>query len=182
MPDTPTSPSRLRVADLSPKRATPFDYRPDERECGELAAALALSSLRKARLHGSIRPVGRGDWSLRARVAASVAQPCGITLDPVRMRIDEPVDRVYVADWAEPEGGDEEMPEDDSVEPLRAWIDLSSVFAEALSLALPDFPRADGASFGDLQVAPPGAKPIASEPPRPFAMLAALKKRIETGD
>ena len=42
----------------------------------------------------------------------------------------------------EPEGGEVEMPQDDATEALGDTIDLHGLFAEALALALPDFPRA----------------------------------------
>ena len=47
-----------------------------------------------------------------------------------------------------PDGDEVEMPEDDTVEPMPEVIDLAEVAAEALALALPLYPRAPGADFG----------------------------------
>jgi uncharacterized metal-binding protein YceD (DUF177 family) len=74
-----------------------------------------------------------------------------------------------------------EIPEDDTVEPLGAIIDTGAVMVEALALALPLYPRAEGAELGDLTVAPPGAEPIARAA-NPFAALSALRDRTPGED
>jgi uncharacterized metal-binding protein YceD (DUF177 family) len=85
--------------------------------------------------------------------------------------------RRYLADWVEPEAEESEVPEDDSVEPLTEVIDAGAVLAEALALALPPYPRAPGAEFGELTAAAPGAEPLTDEKLRPFAGLAELMKK-----
>ena len=71
------------------------------------------------------------------------------------------------------------MPEDDEAEPLPAVLDLSEVMQEALALALPAFPRAEGVELGEAVYTEPGAEPMTEEKVKPFAGLAALKKRME---
>ncbi|NBT33687.1 MAG: DUF177 domain-containing protein, partial [Rhodobacteraceae bacterium] len=105
-----------------------------------------------------------------------------VTLDPVTTRIDESVTRSYVAEMPEIEPGEVEMPEDDTVDPLPVTLDLTEVMIEALALALPAFPRAEGAELGSLVVTAPGLTPMTDEVARPFAGLGALKKALEKKD
>jgi uncharacterized metal-binding protein YceD (DUF177 family) len=99
----------------------------------------------------------------------------------VTTRIDEAVERRFLAHWSEPEPGSEtEMPEDDSVEPLGAEIDPVAVMEEALAMALPDYPRAEDAELGDAVFSEPGAEPLTDEAAHPFAALAKLKKDKES--
>jgi uncharacterized metal-binding protein YceD (DUF177 family) len=101
----------------------------------------------------------------------------------VRTRVDEAVERRYRAgEGTEQPDGEIEMPEDDSIEPLPAVIDLAEVFREALSLALPLYPRADEAAPVDLAVTEPGAAPIGDAVVKPFSGLAALRRRLDGND
>jgi hypothetical protein len=54
-----------------------------------------------------------------------------------------------------------------------------AVLAEALALALPDYPRAPGAELGQAVFAEPGIEPLRDEALRPFAGLAAFKDRLK---
>lgn len=171
----------VRVARLDARKERAFDLQPDAAQRAEIAACLGLDGLRKFRFHGTLRPLGKHDWSLEAQLGATVVQPCALTLAPVVTRIDEAVARRYLTDMPEPAGLEIEMPEDDSAERLGAEIDLSAVALEALSLALPSFPRAEGAELPEMPAtaSPPGATPLEEERPKPFAVLAALKDRLD---
>ena len=107
---------------------------------------------------------------------AEVVQPCTITLEPVTTRIKETVTRHYLADMPEPEGDEIEMPEDDTLETLTDIIDVGQVMTEALALALPLYPRAEGAELGVTVFAQPGVDPLTDEAMRPFAKLADILK------
>lgn len=167
----------LRRAALPQRKPTRFDLQPDAAERAALAQALGLLDLPEVRLKGELTPSGRADYALTAQLEAQVVQPCIITAEPVATRLSEAVTRRYVSDWQAPEAEEIEMPEDDSVEPLGEVIDLGHVLTEALSLALPLYPRAEGAEFGSQQVAEPGAEPLTEEKMRPFAGLADLLKK-----
>jgi uncharacterized metal-binding protein YceD (DUF177 family) len=183
VPDAPRAFSHpLRVAQLPARKPLRFDLAPDAPARAALAAELGLIQLPKLRLKGQIMADGSRDFVLTARLEAEIVQPCIITLAPVPSRIAEDVTRRYVRDWQEPEADEVEMPEDDSIEPLPDVIDLGDVLAEALSLALPLYPRAEGAELGAVDHAPPGADPITDADLKPFAGLAALKQRLEGGD
>lgn len=153
-----------------------FRYQPDENALGTLKSTLELSALRKVRLEGVVTPIGDKDWSLEASLGATVVQPCVVTLDPVTTRIDQNITRRYVANLdPDPEGGETEMPEDDSVEPIPEVLDLAALLAEALAIALPDFPRADGAALETTVFTEPGKAPMQDEDTRPFAALKQLR-------
>lgn len=169
----------LRSATLSSRKPTRFDLRPDRKTRLWIAAQLGLIDLPAFRFTGELRPEGRHDFLLEASLTAEAVQPCSVTLAPVTARLVDQVRRRYLADWQEPEGDEVEMPEDDTQEPLPEVIDLALVAIEALELALPLYPRADGVELGEAVFAAPGTAPLKDEDLRPFAGLAALKARLD---
>jgi uncharacterized metal-binding protein YceD (DUF177 family) len=149
----PSATSRIRPTGARERAAVPFDIRPDGRTCAALAGELGLEALRKLRLAGELRPSGQQDWILDATLGATIVQPCGLTLAPVTTRIDEHVLRQYLAELDGLTGADEqEMPDEDN-EALPSALDLEAVMAEALSLAIPAFPRAEGAEIVPVRTA-----------------------------
>lgn len=149
-------------------------------ELAPIQSVLDLLGLRKLRFEGAVVPLGAQDWQLVGRLGATVVQPCTVTLAPVSTRIECAVERRYVAGWEEPETGSEtEMPEDDTVEALPRTLDLEAVMIEALSLALPEYPRAEGVDFAGAGVTEPGKAVMRDEDAKPFAGLAAFKARLE---
>ncbi|MEX5728471.1 uncharacterized metal-binding protein YceD (DUF177 family) [Rhodovulum iodosum] len=169
-------PHRVYPARLSQGKAHDFSIVPDAEARAALADRLGLSALRKLRFEGRLMPENRADWQLEGRLGATVVQPCTVTLDPVTTRIDETVVRRYRAGMAEPEGEEAEMPEDDTEEPLPEIIDLDRVMEEALALALPLYPRAEGADLGEAVFAAPGVAPMTDADAHPMAALAKLKR------
>ncbi|WP_096786037.1 DUF177 domain-containing protein [Rhodobacter sp. CZR27] len=167
----------FRVATLSAHRPTSFSVEPDAETQALVAALLGISAVRGMAFRGEIRPLGKRDFELEGRLAATVVQPCSITLTPVTTRIEETVTRRYLADYAMPEGEEVEVPEDDS-EPLPEVIDAGAVAVEALALALPLYPRAAGAELTEAAFGPPGAAPLGDADVKPFAGLADLRRRM----
>jgi len=169
----------LRLSALSRRGDHPVHLRPDGAARATLARDLGLLALRKLALRGTLTAEGREDWRFVGEMGATVVQPCVVTGEPVTTRLDAPVLRRYMARPPEPEGPEQEVPEDDSVEPLRALIDAGDILREALALALPDYPRSDqaGAEAPDGVIHSDSAK--AGDPgddrANPFAVLAALK-------
>ena len=172
----------LRLADLSARKTTRLLFEPESEARAAMAEELGLSELRKLRLEGTLTPMGKSDWRLTAHLGATVVQPCVVTLEPVVTRIEEPLERQYVSDYQDPEGAEVEMPEDDTTEPLPAAIDLAALAAEALALAVPAYPRADGAEAPEAVFAPPGVTPLRDADLNPFAGLAGLKDKLAKGD
>lgn len=161
-------------------RAAPhnFELVPEADDRASIAAELGADTVRKLRFEGQLYPIGKSDWRLQATLGATAVQPCGVTLAPVTTRIDVPVSRTYLADLPQPTGDELEMPEDDTVEPLPTSLDLRTIMIEALSLALPDFPRAPGVELGEAVFAAPGVTPMRDEDAKPLAGLAALRDKM----
>ncbi len=178
-PLSPLPSETLRFSDLANRDVTEIALTPSSADCSTVAAELEVSTLKKVSLRGSIRPEGKRDWVLNADLGATVVQPCVATLAPVTTRIDEKIMRRYLAHMPEPEGIEVEMPEDDSVEPLPAAVDLYEIMIEALALALPAFPRVHDAEALDVSVSEPGVNPMTDADAKPFAGLGALKAALE---
>jgi uncharacterized metal-binding protein YceD (DUF177 family) len=176
-PDT-SRPTRFRTGGLSPRKPTRFSYRPDVADRAQLAADLDFLALYALELIGEIRPVGRDELLLEATLTARVDQPCSVTLVPVPATVSEPVRRRYVAGLDVPEGEEVEMPEDDTVEPMPEVIDLVEIAVEALSLALPLYPRAPGAELGQAVHAGDGVAPLVDDDVKPFAGLKGLAAQL----
>lgn len=159
-------------------RPVTFDLSPDAEARAELAQSLGILGIRKLTFGGEVHPLGDVDIELEAKLGATVVQACVATLEPVVTRIDIIVLRRFVADLPEPEADEAEMPEDDTVEPLSQSIHLSDILSEALSLALPDFPRAADAPTMDFQATEPGKTPMSDDDAKPFAGLRSLRDKL----
>lgn len=171
----------LRVAALAARKPTRFDLKPDDATRAALATELEITAVHELRFKGELQPRGRSDWDLTGQLTAKVEQPCSVTLAPVITEISEPVRRRYLAEMPEPEGDEVEAPEDDTQEALPDVIDPGIVATEALALALPMYPRADGAALDEAVFAAPGVAPLKDEDLRPFAGLASLAQKLGTG-
>lgn len=172
--------SILRLSEMTDAR--PFELKPGPEARAALADALGVSAIRKLRFAGRVEPEGSRDWRLTAELGATVVQPCVVTFEPVTTRIDERVERRYVADLpALPDGDEIEMPEDD-MEPLPGALDIGEVMVEALSLSLPSFPRAEGVEPVEIAVSEPGVAPLSDADVRPFAGLKSLRDKLAGSD
>ena len=168
----------LRLAGEQSEQSFLLEPTADERTA--LAQELGISGIRKLRFEGVVTPDGSTDWRLDASLGATVVQPCVVTLDPVTSRLDTQVSRRFVRDMPDlTDAAEAEMPEDDSLEPLPETLDLYAVMSEALALALPDFPRADGVEPVEISVTEPGKKAMTDEDAKPFAGLAALRDTLK---
>ncbi|WP_457648756.1 YceD family protein [Profundibacter sp.] len=175
---------RLRVSTLDTRKPTAFELTPAAPARKKIAAQLELLELRKLRFTGDIRATGKADWTLEGTLGATVVQPCVVTLEPVTTRIDVPVLREFIDQFEQPAEEEEEIEisPDDNSEPLGSHIDLETVMIEALSLALPLYPRADGAELAESIYAPEGIQPMRDEDTKPFAGLASLRDKLEKGE
>lgn len=171
---------KICVAELSAHKPHRFNLCPDAPARAHLAQKLGIAGIRKLTFKGTLCADGKSDWRLEATLGATVIQPCVVTLAPVVTRIDKPAIHRFIAGLTTPEGEDEtEMPEDETLEPLAAEIDLGRAMAQALALALPDYPRRDGAALGTHEFAAPGVTPMTDEDARPFAGLADLRDKLD---
>lgn len=184
-PSAPQNPASLshpiRPSDLPQGRVVEIELVPDTSTLAAIAAELGLDGLRKMRLTGKLAPLGKHDWRFTGRMGATVIQPCVITLEPVTTRLEEDIERSWRA-ALEPETASEaEMPEDPGEEPLGEVIDLGMVALEALALAIPLYPQAEGASLKQVNFTEPGKQAMTDEDTKPFAGLAALKAALGSG-
>jgi uncharacterized metal-binding protein YceD (DUF177 family) len=161
----------LRLADPGQRQATRFELLPDAADRAAIAAYLGILGVQKLRFAGLLRPEGRKDWRLEGDLGATVVQESVVSLEEVATRIDERVERRYLADPGEPEADEAEMPEDDTIEALPQSLDLVEVMTEALALALPPYPRAEGEELGEVVVTETGAEPLTEERAKPFSAL-----------
>lgn len=167
---------RLATRSLSHRKPTRFRWQADAAARTALAQALDLQAVESLSLEGEILPEGRNDFRLEARLHANAVQSCVVTLAAVPAKVETVVLRRYLADLPQPTGEEVEIPEDDSQEPLPETIDLEAIAAEALALALPDYPRAPGAELGEAVYAEEGVAPLRDADLNPFAALAGLLK------
>jgi uncharacterized metal-binding protein YceD (DUF177 family) len=178
----------VRLSDLSNAREHSFTLVPSADDLKALRETLDLLGLKKLRFEGTLTPASKRDWQLTARIGATAVQACVATLEPVTTRIDAPVTRLYTSDFKDPalataENESEiEVPEDDSVEPIPLSLSLADVAVEALALALPDYPRAQGAELPETQFAQPGTNAMTDADTKPFASLKSLRDKLEKGD
>lgn len=174
--DNPEFPRVIELARLRDVPEYPFDISPSETEAAAIARLMDARSVRKMRFAGRLTPVSGGGWQLDGALGATVTQTCVVTLDPVNTRVDQKVRRLYLPNAA-PSGPDVILSadEDEEIDPLPDRLDLGLVAVEALALALPDYPRKEGASLADMGY---GEE---SETVKPFAALAALRDKLGGG-
>ncbi|WP_420863338.1 YceD family protein [Algirhabdus cladophorae] len=172
--------SKLVLSDLPNRKPTRFTFEPSAAVLAGLKAEFDLLDLTKLRLSGEIAPAGSTDWRLMAQLGATVTQTCVVTLDPVRTRLEEQVERFYTNNTPDLDISDEiEMPDDDTIESVPAVLDLAALATEALALALPQYPRAADAALDETNFTEPGKQAMRDEDTRPFAGLAGLRDQLQ---
>ncbi len=169
------------VERLRAHKAISFDESPSEGEAEAIRQTLGLRGLRKMRFAGALSPLGKRGWLVEGQLGASITQECVVTLEPVKTRIDSEVSIRFLPEAMIEDDTPEDVLEDD-VEPLGEIIDLGHVAVEALSLAMPDYPRVDTTEVVRITAEPEGAAPIKDEETKAFAGLAALRDKLESRD
>ncbi len=169
----------VALKELAKNRPYRFDLDLSD-QTADMARLLGIPAVAKPRFQGELRPRGKADWHLDGKIGATATMSCVVTGDPVQVRIDDVVSRTYTKALSniEYDVGETEMPEDDTVEALPDVLDLNAVFTEALSLALPDYVRKDGATLEQSVFTAPGIDPLTDEKMNPFSGLAALKDKL----
>ena len=180
-PSPPLPSQSYRSALVSGRKTLRFTFAPDASARAVIAQALGLIELPEFLFKGELAPLGRADVMLRAQLTALVVQPCSISLAPVRSKLSDTTEVRYQFDYVEPAADELEIPADDS-EPMPESIDVAAIGIEALTLALPLYPRARGADFTEAAFAAPGVEPLKSEDLKPFAGLAALADKLKKPD
>ena len=143
---------------------------PDAAARARIVKALDLASLDAFIAEMELVPSSSG-WRLSGRVRASLAQTCGITLEPLPLEIDTSF-MLTLAEAVEEDSGEIIITLDDESPDLieNGQIDLGQYAVEQLALRLDPFPRKPGAAF----VQPPEPAEIS-----PFAVLKRLRPSDE---
>ena len=159
VPNLPYSePVRLHQVPGGVKRT----LEPDAAARARIARALDLASLESFTAEMNLAPTAAG-WRLSGRVRASLAQTCGITLEPLPVEVDAPF-ALTLAEAVDEDSDEIVITLDDESPDLidDGQIDLGQYAVEQLALRLDPFPRKPGAEF----VQPPEPAEIS-----PFAIL-----------
>lgn len=180
---TPEFSRIVRVSSLNNTVDFEFDDVPTEDETNEMAALFDVVSIRKMRFQGVIAPFEDSGWLLEGKLGVSVSQNCVVTLERVRTRLDLHIRRIFTP-MADPDENEITLDasHNDEIEPLGKEIDLGLVAMEALALAIPEYPRVEGAELPESSFSPPETSDIEEEAPKPFAGLAALKEKLSNPD
>lgn len=147
---------------------------PDDAARARIARALDLATLESLEADLTLAP-SRAGWTLSGHVLAVAEQVCGITLEPLPVRIDERFSIELVEAAArEPDEVEIEVSLDDDAPDVveDGRIDLGQYAVEQFALALDPFPRKPGAEF----VQPEEPAEIS-----PFAVLKAFKAVDDNG-
>ena len=168
----------IRLSDVTTD--TSFSVSPTPETRAAITERLDILGVKKLTFNGRIAPEGASDWTLTAKLGATVSQSCVVTLEPVTTRIDETVIRRYLSEMPEmDEGSETEMPDDETAELAPVVLDLAAVMEEALALTLPPWPRKDGLDAVEMSVTEPGKTPLTEADVKPFAALKSLKDRMD---
>lgn len=167
VPSLPYSePVRLHQVGSGVKRT----LEPDAAARARIARALDLASLDSFTADIDLARTDAG-WRLSGRVRASLAQTCGITLEPLPLEVDAPFS-LTLAEAIDEDSDEIVITLDDESPDLieDGQIDLGQYAVEQLALRLDPFPRKPGAEF----VQPPEPAEIS-----PFAVLKQLRPSDE---
>jgi hypothetical protein len=136
-----------------------------------LARAAGVEDVSRVQADFDVVRQGRDGLRVTGTVSATVRQTCVVTLEPVENKVEEVVDLAFAPGaGAEAPSRDDEMAVEDVPEPLiNGSVDLGAIAAEFLVLGIDPYPRRPDAVFTAPESGDSGE--------RPFAALAALKKR-----
>jgi len=155
----------LRVADAATAQ-----------ECAALTRRYNVPAVRSLSVDAAFEPWGPGGWRLTGLARAGLTQTCVVTLEPLDTEVEERIARHYAPPRRLAEAA-ALLADDDEPDPLEEAVDVGEAAAEAVALAIDPYPRTPGVAFEGLRRGPPGAEPLTDEAARPFAALAALRRR-----
>ena len=150
--------------------------KPDAEAIKRIVRALDLQALEMFEVDINLVPTVSG-WRLDGRVMADAVQTCGLTLEPLPVRIDRrfSVQMVEATEHEADENAEIDLElDDDSADQIEGGsLDLGQYAVEQLALSLDPFPRKPGAVFEQ----PPEPGEIS-----PFAVLKGLRPTDGSGE
>ena len=167
---------------LEHKAGAPLTGQAEAAECAALAVRFGVPAVLSMRYRATAARWGRGGWRIEGEAEARLEQTCVVTLEPVETTVREPFDRRFVPASqieAPAPGSETELDSEmaDAPDGFSGHIDLGEIAAEAVALGIDPYPRRAGAEVGQVLSGPKGAEPLTDEAARPFAGLAALRRR-----
>ncbi len=173
--------SRLEVADeIGPKKRDVV-IEADETERNALAIRFELLSLERLLATLSIVRSGKTNLvEIRGQLQAPYRQNCVVTLEPVALAVEEPIEAFFSDDDDEEENNaqiDVDIDVDHADAPERIQdniIDLGELVAQQFAISMDPYPRAPGVEVPSEGLSF-GAKIDESEENHPFAALRRLK-------
>jgi uncharacterized metal-binding protein YceD (DUF177 family) len=149
--DKPVLSRLVRVDDL-PAEGLEVVVTTSEEERRALAEELAIPAVDALVATFRVRPRSRGA-EVTGSVKATVHQTCVVTLEPIEVQIEEPVELRFSRDVPEYQPGESHEGSPDQPDPpeplVNGRIDLGAVTAEFLALGLDPYPKAPGIAFED---------------------------------
>jgi len=147
------------------------------RDRAEIARTYGLSEVRSLTAEVTVSRVAGGAFAVDGRVAATIVQPCVVTLEPVEQSFAEPIALQLVEEGSPlapppPKPGSETLVDDGPGADVISGsvVDLGAIVLEHFALGIDPYPRAPGAALPP-EVADPDASADS-----PFAVLAGLSK------
>lgn len=186
MTDAPLPPLDWAHAVTSiPNEALRVEREADAAECRRLADLNGLLFVDELKVGYDLRPLGKGRYAFEGRLRARLTQRCVVSLEPIGSRIDEPITLEFwpaeQIEQLETEHGagarDGSAPasfpdvDTESIGP-DGEMAVGMIIAEALTLAIPAYPRKPGAELRWQADTPAAAQ--AADRENPFAVLAKL--------
>jgi uncharacterized metal-binding protein YceD (DUF177 family) len=163
--------------DEIPETGLHLDLEADAAVRAAVAAAAGVNEVPRLAASFDVARHGRDGMHVVGTVSAQVLQTCVVTLDPVENAIEEGIDLVFARPSALGPAAHEVNLGAEAVEPPETLIDgvldLGTIAAEFLMLAIDPYPRKPDAVFEAPQNADEGS--------HPFAALAALRSGRDRG-
>jgi uncharacterized metal-binding protein YceD (DUF177 family) len=157
-----------------PEEGAQFDLSADEKTRAAIASLAGLRELPRLVGAFSVTRHGRGGLHVVGEVAATVAQTCVVTLEPVENEIRELIDLVFAPGTAQsevdvPARGSELGTEEPPENLVDGTVDLGALATEFLILGIDPYPRKPGVVFEGASVGEAASSP--------FSALAKLKEK-----
>ncbi|MBL1148334.1 MAG: DUF177 domain-containing protein [Pseudomonadota bacterium] len=165
----------IRLADIDTKEKT-FVIKATEGDCKELAARLHILEIADVQAKLTLKRVRKHMIELSGKLSCEAVQECVVTLEPVKTVIDTEFDITFSEE--EQELAEDTLMPDLALEPVEGdVIDLGEIVAQQISIALPDYPRAEGVAFEGHIEAPEALLPPEQRTSRPFATLLKVAQQ-----
>lgn len=152
----------------------------DAGERAALAARFGVTAVDRLVAKLAVRQVAGGPLiRVSGRFEADIEQPCVVTLEPVRSRVEDEVEIEFGPATEAPVGDVDVAEEADLPEPLEGdEIDLGEIVAQFLSVSIDPYPRAPGAALERQTFEGPETKENSNDgaaSDSPFAVLKSLQ-------